>query len=133
MNVLKGRCKKNCRSMLSDPLPSLLKGENSWKKVTYGMAAKRKLEEFDVYDFKACDSAIVHGVMTELSPVKKSERDDNVKHFSGQICDGKSSVRVFSFEPALRRAMCKSMENKDSTVPERVRENAIVSMEHSSK
>ena len=46
------------------------------------MAAKRKLEEFDVCDLKECGSAMVHGVMTELSPMKKSKRDDKV---SGQM------------------------------------------------
>ena len=31
-----------------------------------------------------------------------------MKYFSGQICDGKSSVRVFSFEPALQDEQCAS-------------------------
>ena len=50
------------------------------------MATKRKLEEFDVCELKECGSDIVHGVVTELSPVKKSIRDDKVKYFSGQLC-----------------------------------------------
>ena len=43
---------------------------------------KRKLEEFDLCNLKECRSAIVHGVVTELSPVKRSKRDD-VKYFRG--------------------------------------------------
>ena len=42
------------------------------------MATKRKLEEFDVRDVKECGSAIVHGIVTDLSPVKKSRRDQKV-------------------------------------------------------
>ena len=52
--------------------------------------------------------------MTELSPVRKSKRDEKVKFFSGQICNSKSSVRVVSFEPALRAAIRVAMEKKDS-------------------
>ena len=45
------------------------------------MATKRKLEEFDVGEVKECGSAIVHGVVTGLSPVKKSRRDEESEIF----------------------------------------------------
>ena len=35
--------------------------------------AMKKLEEFDVSEVKESDGAIVHGVVTNLSPVKKSK------------------------------------------------------------
>lgn len=85
------------------------------------MAMKRKLEEFNLCDLKECRSAIIHGVVTELSPVKRSKRDDNVKYFSGQLCDGKISVRVVSFEPCLKQAMYDSMEDSVSLVGCQVR------------
>lgn len=75
---------------------------------------KRKLEEFDVCDVKESGSAIVHGVVMELSLVKKSERDDKVKYFNGQISDRKSCVRVVSFETSLQQAMSDSLEKKDA-------------------
>lgn len=71
-------------------------------------------EVFEVGDLRESGSAIVHGVVTDLSPVRKSKRDEKVKFFSGQICNSMSNVRVASFEPALRAAMCDAMEKKDS-------------------
>ena len=55
------------------------------------MGTKRKVEEFDV-----CD--IVHGVVTELSPIKKSKKEEKLKYFSDQLSDEKKCVCVISFE-----------------------------------
>ena len=77
------------------------------------MALKRRLE-FDVSEAKECGSAVVHSVVVEVSPVKKSKKDEKVKYFRGQISNGKESVRVISFQPKLRDAMCKSVEKKNS-------------------
>ena len=63
------------------------------------MATKRRVEEFDVCDIKESESTIVHGGVTELSPIKKSKKDKKLKYFSGQLSDGKKCVRVISFEP----------------------------------
>ena len=60
------------------------------------MASKRKLDYFEVSEAKETSSAVVDGMLTELSPVKKSKRDDSVKYFTGEVCDGKGSVRVIS-------------------------------------
>ena len=70
---------------------------------------KRKIEEvdIDVSDVKTTlDNAKVHGVVTELSPVKLSKK--NQKYFSGRITDGKNTIGVLSFEPSLHGAMEKS-------------------------
>ena len=68
--------------------------------------AKRKIE-IDVSDVvTTVDNAKVHGVITELSPVKLSRK--NQKYFSGKITDGKKLIRVLSFEPSLHGAMAKS-------------------------
>ena len=40
---------------------------------------------------KESKNAVVHGVITQ---VKKSKKDESVKYFSGQVSDGKDSVRV---------------------------------------
>ena len=74
------------------------------------MAMKSKFDELDVCDVKDSGSAIMHGVVTKLSPVKKSKRDDKVKYFNGQISDGKGCVRVVSFEPSLGQAMSDSFD-----------------------
>ena len=65
--------------------------------------AKREIEEvgIDVSDVVTnVDNAKVHGVVTELSPVKLSRK--NQKYFSGKITDGKKSLY---FEPSLHGAM----------------------------
>lgn len=73
-----------------------------------GMAGiKRKLEENDVSEIEKCsDGMIVHGVVTELSPVKVSRNSEKVKYFQGRVTDGKKTVRVV--DPALHGAMEKS-------------------------
>lgn len=45
------------------------------------MACKRKLDYFDVSTVKESANAVVDGVMTDLSPVKNSKKDDAVKYF----------------------------------------------------
>ena len=69
------------------------------------MAFKRKLE-FDVSEAEECGIAVVHGVVVEVTPVKKSRSDKKVKYFNGQISDGKKSVRLVSFQPhVVRKAL----------------------------
>ena len=74
--------------------------------------AKRKLEQdFDVSEVDApCSDVNIHGVVTELSPVKVSRK--NVKYFDGKLSDGKKSMRIVSFEPVLRDEMDKSRLEK---------------------
>ena len=70
------------------------------------MALKRKLEEFDVSEVKECYNAVVHCVMTDLSPVKKSKKDETKKYFSGQISDGKECLRVIRTGSASGHIQC---------------------------
>lgn len=76
--------------------------------------AKRNLTiaEFDASQVCKARKAIVHGVVTRLSPVKNSKRDEKVKYFDGQIADDKGSVRLVSFSPGLRQAMHDSLTKK---------------------
>ena len=66
------------------------------------MACKRKLDCFEVSEAKESSNAVVVGMMTELSSVKRSKKDESVKYFSGEVCDGKGSLRVISIQPQLR-------------------------------
>ena len=66
------------------------------------MAKKRKLEEFvpsDIHERK--DGVSIHGVMTELSPIKVSQKNTNVKYFTGKITDGKKTLRMVSSDSVL--------------------------------
>ena len=48
--------------------------------------------------------AAVHGVVMNLSPVKES-KNTSVRYFHGTISDGRKSVRVVSFDPALQLSL----------------------------
>ena len=58
------------------------------------MAAKRKFEEFDVSNTKQSPNTIVYGVVTSLSPIKKSKKSENFEFFSGLFADGNGCKRV---------------------------------------
>lgn len=61
--------------------------------------SKQKLE-LDVSRIKKEESsATVHGVLVELSPMKRRKSD--VQYFEGKITDGKEVCRFVSFEPKL--------------------------------
>ena len=68
--------------------------------------AKRKLEDVDVSDIDSpIENVTVHGVVTSLSPVKASKKMDHKKYFNANITDGKTAMRLISFEPSLRPEM----------------------------
>ena len=77
--------------------------------------AKRKFDEWDVSDIEESQGAAVHGVITNLSPVKVSRRNAKVHYFDGKISDGRKSVRLVAFDPSLRSAM-ESSRSKGSSV-----------------
>ena len=84
---------------------------------------KRKMDEWDVSDAKQSSSAIVHGVITQLSPIKKSKKDETKQYFNAQISDGRKSLRVVSFDPKLREALDSSLV-KQQAVNCQVKESA---------
>ena len=88
------------------------------------MAAKRKFEEFDVSNTKQSPNAIVHGVVTSLSPIKKSKKSENVEFFSGLFSDGNGCKRVILFVPKLFRRIDDG-EKTISFVGCRVRETTV--------
>lgn len=76
--------------------------------------AKRKIEEVDLGVSEittASDNAKIYGIVTELSPIKMSQK--NQKYFSGRLSDGKKSVRVLCFEPSLHKSIEKSRLEKN--------------------
>ena len=73
---------------------------------------KRKLEVFQLSEVACteCTNTIVHGIVTELSPVKRSKKDQNRKYFSDTLClTAKVVSKLYQFEPSLRSAMDDSM------------------------
>ena len=74
--------------------------------------AKRVLE-FEDYsnmnDEVSC--ADVHGVVTHLSPVKKSKKGNN--YFYGQMCDGKNNVRFVGFASNHQKMLQDFLEKKE--------------------
>ena len=60
------------------------------------MAAKRKsIEEFDNVSAAALtESAIIHGVVASVSPMKPGKR---AKFFEGKLTDGTKTMRMMGF------------------------------------
>ena len=79
------------------------------------MAQKRKLEEVDDLDCldKPVPSAILHGKLTSLSPIKKGRKSD---YFDGRICDGRRKLRFVGFSEQQQKKMNDFFDNKDSIV-----------------
>ena len=67
---------------------------------------------FDVSDLVEVSNATVHGVVMEVSPVRPSRKNPEVKYFSGKLSDGQKVVRIISFEPKLRSVLDKSREER---------------------
>ena len=64
-------------------------------------------DEMDVSQLVApSSSATVHGVFVgAVSPVKTSRKNTSVKYFESQLCDGKKTICVVSFEPKFRNEL----------------------------
>ena len=77
------------------------------------MAAKRKLE-FEDYSQVAeeAGSADIHGVVTSLSPFKRSKKGNNYYH--GQLCDGKQSLRFVGFASNQQNMLEEFLEGRKS-------------------
>ena len=74
---------------------------------------KRKLQ-FDVSEINREEScATVHGVVVELSPMKKSRKSD-VQYFEGKVSDGREVCRFVSFEPKLFKDMEELKKKQES-------------------
>lgn len=71
--------------------------------------------ELDVSDIKeSCDSATVHGVVVELSPVKASQKDSAKKYYTGKLSDGKKTVKLVSFDLSSHAVFDKSHANSSA-------------------
>ena len=75
------------------------------------MAYKRKLE---VDDFESvnepADSASVHGVISDVSPIKKGRHSE---FFEGNVYDGQSTMRLIGFKKSQQKQMKQMMESKE--------------------
>lgn len=63
-------------------------------------------DDWNISDIEAASTAAnVHGIVTELSPIKVSRRDDNIKYFDARITNGRKTLRMVAFDPTLRSQM----------------------------
>ena len=65
----------------------------------------------EVVSAESC--ATIHGVVTELSPVKSSKRTQT-KYFTGTISDGKKQLRMVSFDTKQRPQLCEALKERTS-------------------
>lgn len=66
-------------------------------------ASKRLLEEYDVSNMQDSKHAKMHGVMTQLSPMKTPKKDATRRCFDGSLSDGKETVRLYRFNYSLEK------------------------------
>uniref|UniRef100_A0A1X7VKM9 Uncharacterized protein n=1 Tax=Amphimedon queenslandica TaxID=400682 RepID=A0A1X7VKM9_AMPQE len=58
--------------------------------------------EYDINEIQISDNAVVHSLITELSPITVSKNREYCKYFSGKTTDGIKVARFISFEPSMR-------------------------------
>ena len=69
-------------------------------------------DEMVVSEIVECKNAIVHGlVVGDISPIKASQKNSDVKFFESRLCDDKKMVRVISFAPQLRKDFTNAKES----------------------
>ncbi len=73
---------------------------------------KRVEREWDVSEILTAKTASVHGVITEVSPVKKSRNNESIRYFHGEFSDGIKHVKVVSFDPSLQSNLKEALENQ---------------------
>jgi hypothetical protein len=59
-----------------------------------------------------CGKAMIYGLITELSPVKKSKKNPQVEYFDGKLSDGQKSLRMVCFKKDLHSNIAKAKEEK---------------------
>ena len=86
-------------------------GDSRWMATPAPKKAKA-VDEVDVSEMVSTKDCItVHGVVTELSPIKTST-GKNVKYFTGKLSDGNKTLRMVSFDPKLRPQLLNSYTHK---------------------
>lgn len=77
--------------------------------VIFTMVTKKcKAEEMEVTEvFTPQECVTIHGVVTELSPVKCSKKKE---YFAGKPTDGKTTMQMVSFQPQLRSQLQASLD-----------------------
>ena len=78
---------------------------------TKEMAAKRKLQfsDYNKVESEVAD-ADVHGIVTSLSPVKKSRGGNN--YYVGEVCDGRKKLRFVGFSTNQQKQLHELKEKK---------------------
>ena len=77
-----------------------------------GLGNKRKLDEWEVSNVEESKAAIVHGIVTQLSPVCVSKKNSSVRYFDGKVAGERKCARLLCFDPSLRALCAESQANK---------------------
>ena len=68
--------------------------------------------EWDTSEIEISVEACVHGVVVDVSPVKRSRNNDTVRYFHSELTDRK---KIVTFDPSLQSVLKDACE-KDSTI-----------------
>ena len=70
------------------------------------------MDSINISDLVPSTSTNVEGVFVgDLSPIKTSRKNPNVKYFEGQLSDGSKTVRFVSFKPKLHSKINEARED----------------------
>ena len=75
---------------------------------------KRKEDTWDVSNIEESFAATVSGLITQVSPIKNSKKNANVRYFNGRISDGKQTARIICFDPSLHQTVDQALKNRSS-------------------
>ena len=71
--------------------------------------------DWDTSQIEISEEACVHEVIVDVSPVKRSRKNDTVRYFHSELTDGKKIIKVVSFDPSLQSVLKDACE-KVSTI-----------------
>lgn len=73
------------------------------------------VEDMDISNLRDCKLARIHGIVTQLSPVKTSQKNPSCRYFDMKLQDNSKTVRAVSFEPR-HRSLLEKYQNSGAAV-----------------
>ena len=55
---------------------------------------------------------MIHGMLTAVSPIKRSSSGSGIKYFDGQLMDGEKQRRLVGFNPKVHQKLLDFHERK---------------------
>ena len=106
-----------CAYVLEYPFPRVIeKMAVECSSTSTASSDSKRQREWDISDIEVSKHACVHGVVTDLSPLKKSRKNKDVQYFHSQLSDGKTAVKVLSFDRYHRPQFEEALQKESAVV-----------------